>query len=337
MIGPGSATDAADDDAAYSDHVWRSPLREPLFHRGLLRLAIWLLLTAWIVGCAAPVQSSPTAPPPTALPPARPATASPPALSKDTPTPQPLTILTPAIVLEPPDRPPTSTPEPAPANLPPEEMTIFLPGPGSQVTSPFQISGRGGPSWGQRVNFRLYGESGQLLSEGLTYLLANPGRPGRFYGELGFSIPYVAEAGRLEVSVFDLRAGRTSHLVTVELILLSAGKPLIHPALEGPEKLAILEPKDGAVITGGLLTVKGAGWVNSELPLVISLVDRQGNVLGKAEVPVVAPQLGELGTFGATIAYAVGVAQYARVVVSELSPTSSDLVHVSSHEIYLRP
>src|SRR3989304_3413829 len=164
MIGPGSATDAPDDDAAYFDHVWRSPLREPLCHRGLARLAIGLLLTAWIVGCAAPVQSSPTPPPP--------------ALPKPPPPPQPLTILPPAIVLEPPDRPPTSTPEPAPANLPPEEMTIFLPGPGSQVPSPFQISGRGGPSWGQRVNFRLYGESGQLLSEGLTYLLANPGRPG---------------------------------------------------------------------------------------------------------------------------------------------------------------
>lgn len=216
-------------------------------------------------------------------------------------------------------------------------MTIYLPGPGSQVTSPFQVSGRGGPSWMGRVHLRLYGESGQLLSEGVTYLLANPGRVGRFYGEMAFIIPFVAEAGRLEVSVDDLRAGRTSHLATVDLTLLSAGHPLIHPALDGPEKIAILEPKEASVVSGGLLAVRGAGWVNSDLPLEISLVDRAGNVLGTAEVPVEAPRIGELGTFVATIAYSVGFSQFARVIVSEHSPNGSDLIHVSSHEIYLQP
>jgi hypothetical protein len=216
-------------------------------------------------------------------------------------------------------------------------MTIYLPGPGSQVTTPFRVSGRGGPSWMGRVHLRLYGESGQLLSEGVTYLLANPGRVGRFYGELAFSIPFVAEAGRLEASVDDLRTGRMSHLATVDLILLSAGEPLIHPALDGPEKIAILEPKDGAVVSGGLLAVRGAGWVDSDLPVTISLVDRAGNVLGAAEVPVDAPKVGELGTFEATIAYSVGFSQYARVFITERSPVVSELVHVSSHEIYLQP
>lgn len=296
-----------------------------------------LLVAAFLIGCAGSAQSppaaTPTKPRPTSI--ALPATSTP--FSNDTATPQPLTILTPAIVLEPPERPPTQTPEPAPANLPPEEMTIYLPGPGSQVTSPFQISGRGGPSWMGRVHLRLYGEAGQLLSEGVTYLLANPGRAGRFYGDLAFSIPYVAEAGRLELSVDDLRNGRTSHLATIDLILLSAGNPLIHPGLDGPEKLAILEPKEGAVISGGLLGVRGAGWVDSDLPVTISLVDRAGNVLGTAEVSVDAPQVGELGTFEATIAYSVGFSQYARVFVTEHSPESSDLVHISSHEVYLQP
>jgi hypothetical protein len=264
-------------------------------------------------------------------------TASPIPPSNGTATPEPLTVLTPAIVLEPPDRPPTETPEPAPVNLPPEDMTIYLPGPGSQVTSPFQVSGKGGPSWLGKVHLRLYGETGQLLSEGTTYLLANPGRAGRFYGELAFSIPYVAEAGRVEVSVDDLRAGRMSHLATVDLILLSAGDPLIHPGFDGPEKLAIIEPKEGAVASGGTLAVRGAGWVDSDLPVTISLVDRAGNILGSAEVPVDAPEVGELGTFEATIAYSVGFSQYARVFVTEHSPEISDLVHVSSHEIYLKP
>jgi len=314
-----------------------SPFGSSALHRRPLQLTAVLLLGIWLVGCGGSPQATPTAAPTTPVPVSSTSVVLPTPTSNDTSTPQPLTILTPAIVLEPPERPPTQTPEPAPANLPPEEMTLYLPGPGSQVTSPFQVSGRGGPSWMGRVHLKLYGESGQLLSEGVTYLLANPGRVGRFYGEMAFSIPFVAEAGRLEVSVDDLRAGRTSHLATVDLILLSAGDPLIHPALDGPEKVAILEPKEGAVVSGGLLAVRGAGWVNSDLPLTISLVDRGGNVLVTAEVPVVAPKIGELGLFEATIAYSIGSSQYVRVIVSEHSPEVSDLVHVSSHEIYLRP
>lgn len=302
-----------------------------------LHLTAGFLAAALLAGCGTPAGNAPTVSPTNTRPPISTSTATTPPVSNTSATPRPLTILTPAIVLEPPDRPPTQTPEPAPANLPPEEMTLYLPGPGSQVTSPFQVSGRGGPSWMGRVHLRLYGESGQLLSEGITYLLANPARVGRFYGELAFSIPYVAEAGRLEASVDDLRTGRMYHVATVDLILLSAGDPLIHPALEGPEKLAILEPKEGAVVAGGLLAIRGAGWVNSDLPLTISLVDRAGNVLGSAEVQVEAPKVGELGTFEATIAYSIGFAQYARIFVSEHSPESSDLVHVSSHEIYLQP
>jgi hypothetical protein len=305
--------------------------------RLVITLAMACLASAWLTGCSTAAPAPPTPATVTRLPATRTPTASPTPASQLSATPQPLTILTPAIVLEPPDRPPTQTPEPAPVNLPPEEMTIYLPGPGSQVTSPFEISGRGGPSWLGRVHLRLYGESGQLLSEATTYLLANPGRVGRFYGDLAFSIPYVAESGRLEVSVDDLRNGRMSHLATVDLILLSAGEPLIHPGFDGPEKIAILEPKDGAVVSGGLLSVRGAGWVDSDLPVTISLVDRAGNVLGAAEVPVDAPKVGELGTFQATIAYSVGFSQYARVFISEHSPEVSDLVHVSSHEIYLKP
>jgi hypothetical protein len=297
---------------------------------------VWLGLVG-LVGCSSPAAITPTSVPPTRRAATTTSIASATLPSDMTATPKPLTALTPAIVLEPPDRPPTPTPVPAPVNLPPEEMTIYSPGPGSQVTSPFEISGKGGPSWLGRVHLRLYGESGELLSEATTYLLANPGRVGHFYGQLGFSIPYVAEAGRLEVSVDDLRTGRMSHLATVDLILLSAGQPLVHPGFEGPEKIAIIEPKEDAVVSGGLLAVRGAGWVDSNLPVTISLVDRAGNVLGTAEVPVDAPRVGELGTFGATIAYSVGYSQYGRVFVTEHSPTGSDPVHVSSHEVYLQP
>jgi hypothetical protein len=314
-----------------------SVIRRSDLRRRTVALAEACVASALLLGCGAPAPTPPTPAPATRLPATRTSTASATPASNVTATPRPLTILTPAIVLEPPDRPPTQAPEPAPVNLPPEEMTIYLPGPGSQVTTPFRVSGRGGPSWMGRVHLRLYGESGQLLSEGVTYLLANPGRVGRFYGELAFSIPFVAEAGRLEASVDDLRTGRMSHLATVDLILLSAGEPLIHPALDGPEKIAILEPKDGAVVSGGLLAVRGAGWVDSDLPVTISLVDRAGNVLGAAEVPVDAPKVGELGTFEATIAYSVGFSQYARVFITERSPVVSELVHVSSHEIYLQP
>jgi hypothetical protein len=254
-----------------------------------------------------------------------------------TPTFSPLTAATPPIILEPAIAEPTITPTPPQVGLPLEAVAILEPGPGSQVTSPLWVEGFGGPSFGQRVHFRLFGEDGRTLSQATTYLFSYPGNPGRFVASLPFSLDLVAEEGRVEVSVDSLRDGQRSHLSTVSLILLSEGSPRVHPALHGPEKLTILSPRPNRQISGGMVTIEGAGWTESDLPLGAEVLDQQGNSVGQAEFRLTSDEPGELGTFRVDVPFEVDHTQQGRVVVYEMGKVVPGMIHLSSVDLVLAP
>ncbi|HEX9681330.1 MAG TPA: hypothetical protein VGA32_07740 [Anaerolineales bacterium] len=253
------------------------------------------------------------------------------------PTPGPLTESTPPLVLEPPVPIPSPTPALVIAGLPPEKLSILLPGPGSQVTSPFQILGRGGPSLNQRVQLRLIDSYGAEINRTTTYLFALPQNAGRFVTLLSFSIEGVAADARLEAAVQGPRSARLSHLSTVDLVLLGLGTPLIHTGSEGPEKLTIFEPHEGSRVSGGRVTVRGAGWVNADVPLQVQVIDQQGTVLASAEVALEGPGVGDVGTFEVDLAYSVPWGQFGRIAVIEPGTSIPGMVHYSSIEVYLEP
>lgn len=289
------------------------------------------------VGCNTP---TPTAPEPTDEPPTpSPIPATPTATLDVTATPEPLTAATPAIVVESTYVPYTATGVPPAVSLPMEKLRIYQPGPGSQVVSPFRVAGWGGPSYKDRVRMRLYGEDGRVLAEGTTWLhvLEGVAQAGRFYGEVPFEIHGVAEAGRLEISMYGYRYGQLSHLSTVDLTLLSVGNPQIHHALDGPEKLTIFSLREESIVEGGRVNVQGAGWVNSDLPLTVQVFDRYGEVLGSVQVYLEAPAVGQLGTFQVEVPYEITFSQWARVAVSEHSADIPGLIHFTSVEVWLKP
>ncbi len=299
-----------------------------------VRLAFAILvLTA--AACGVPRTTAPatTQPVPAGVSPSPDPTSGP---ATSTSPPGPLTDATQAIVLEPPDLPPTATKRVPPVNLPPESLTIYEPGPGSQVTSPMRIIGRGGPSYNELIRLRLYGEDGRMLDDHTTILFAYPGNAGRFASQLSFQINGVAEAGRLELASFDRRTHRVAHISTQPLVLLSAGTPLIHPALQPPEKLDIIYPSDGLRVSGGELQVRGAGWVDSDVPVEVELVDRNGETMASTQVRFDAPGVGQLGTFTINLAYNTPISQFARVMLTERDPTQAYIVHLSSVEVYLQ-
>jgi hypothetical protein len=254
-----------------------------------------------------------------------------------TATQSPLTEATLELLLQPPQASSTPSATPPPIAMPPEALTIVQPGPGSQITSPIRVVGRGGPSLGNRVHMTLYGEDGRIITRRLTYLMATEGRPGRYAAMLTFSIPGIAEAARLEISTDDMRTGRTSHLATVDLVLLSTSQPIVQVAFEGAEQLAILWPRDGSVVSGGQIAVTGAGWATGDLPLQLQVLDRHGDVVGAGEVRFNSPAPGVLGTFSTTITYQVTQSQYGRLLLAEPADSISALLHMNSIELYLRP
>lgn len=256
-----------------------------------------------------------------------------------TSTQAPLTSATPPIVIESAQLSPTATHPPPAIGLPPEQIKIFQPGPGSQITSPFQVAGWAGPSYKDRIQLRLLGEDGRVLAQDTAWLhvLPDVGNSGRFYREIPFDIPLVAEAARLEISAYDYQDGQLSHLSTLNLTLLSTGSALVHPAIVGAEKLAILSHRPETTIEGGRALVHGAGWVDSDLPLTIEVLDRFGEVLGSTQVNINAHAVGQLGTFQAEVSYQISFSQWGRIAVIEHSPDIPGVIHFSSVKVWLKP
>lgn len=256
-----------------------------------------------------------------------------------TSTPAPLTAATPPVIIESLQGSPTTTHSPPAVGLPPEQIIILQPGPGSQVTSPLQVAGWAGPSYKDRVQLRLLGEDGRVMAQDFAYLhvLSGAGNSGRFYREFPFNIKLVAEAARLEIRAQGYQDGQLSHLTTLDVVLLSTGSQLIHPAIPGAEKLAIFTPRAEVIVEGGQVFVQGAGWVDSDLPLTIEVLDRRGEILGSTQVHLNSQAIGQLGTFQADISYQVSFSQWGRIAVSEHSPDIPGLIHFSSVEVWLKP
>lgn len=258
------------------------------------------------------------------------------ALNQPTDTPEPFSETTSAIVIESLQDLETPTPLPPGVNMPLEQLVIYEPGPGSQVTSGFRINGWGGPSFDDRVLIRLLGEDGTVLSRGWRYLYVLSGNPGRFNGTIYFNIDHVAEEARLEVSTQSWRDRQTTHISTVNLTLLSTGSALVHPARRGTEKLAIFNPRDGKVVSGGVALVQGAGWVDSNTPLSVDIIDYRGESLGSAQVELDAPAVGQLGTFSVEVPYQIDFQQWVHITVSEPSTGSiPGIIHLTSVEVWL--
>jgi hypothetical protein len=243
---------------------------------------------------------------------------------------------TPALVLEPPEFILTPTPTRISLPLPQERLVLQAPGPGSSVISPVRVAGWGGPAAQGKIFVRLIGEQGQVLARTTTYLLAIEGVAGSFVVTVPFSIEGVAEAGLIEVS-FNTPSNRLEHLSTRPVVFLSVGPPRVYTNLTTTEKIAIFSPREDRRVSGGMATVSGGALLDEDLPLLVQVLDRAGEVVGSTEVVVQAPALGELGTFEALVAYTVPYAQYGRIAVTEHGLYPPAVRHYTSVRVYLEP
>jgi hypothetical protein len=298
-----------------------------------MRLAALSLFFA-LAACQAGPGSTPT-PSNSRLDPSPTASTEP--LLSVTDTPAPISQSSPAVVIEPPLPIPTGTLPPASVGVPQEELAIFLPGPGSQVISPIQIQGYGGPSRDNRVELRLYGEDGRLISRGYTFLYSYPGRPGLYYGQVPFESSSLAELAWLQVRSYGDRFGLLKHMTTMPVTLLTSGNPRIERNLHGPEKITIYQPVEETNVRGPKLQVKGAAWLDEDLPLGVEVLDLRGNVIASAEVAVDAPAVGALGTFELEIELALNRSQWLRLGVYERGSGPVDVIHYASVQFWYIP
>ena len=102
-------------------------------------------------------------------------------------------------------------------------------------------------------------------------------------------------------------------------------------------KLAIFTPREEVIVEGGRALVSGAGWVDLDVPLTVEILDRSGNRLGGAQVPLDAPAVGQLGTFSVEVDYQTPYPQWARITVAEVHPDLPGVFHYTSVLVWLRP
>lgn len=252
-------------------------------------------------------------------------------------TPAPIRKATAAVVIEPPVTVPTATPLPPSVGVPQEELAIFLPGPGSQALSPIQVQGYGGPSQNNRVELRLIGEDGRLVSRGYTFLYSYPGRPGLYYGQVPFETSSLAELAWLQVRSYGDRYGLLKHLTTMPVTLLTSGSARIERNLHGPEKITIFTPVDETNVRGPTLRITGAAWLDADRPLGVEVLDLRGNLLASSEVDLQAPSTGALGTFELEMELSLTRSQWVRVGVFERGNGAVDLIHYTSVQVWFIP
>lgn len=289
-----------------------------------------LVLLAGLLGaCGAPpllADSTPSVVPPTL------------ALTETlaaSPTPPPYTDATPPIVLDVPLPSPTPIPATPSIGLPAERLSIYEPGPGSQALSPLRVTGFGGPSFQGRVRLRLIGEQGDILADRTTFLQAMPNLAGRIYTDLTFSFPWVAQTVRLEVMTFSTRDGQMDHLTTRTVVLLTTGTALVYPGIGGAEKITIFSPRANGYVRGSPVTVRGGGWLDTPGPLVVEVLDRNGNVVGSATAALSTSNPGEVGSFEVQVPYTLENSQYGRIAVYEQAISPPGILHYSSVDVYL--
>jgi hypothetical protein len=119
------------------------------------------------------------------------------------------------------------------------------------------------------------------------------------------------------------------------LVLLSAGTEHVFPALHGAEKLTVFFPRPNQLLSDSV-TIDGAGWTESDLPLVAEVLDRQGISLGRSEFRMTSEQPGELGTFRVEVAFQADRYQPGKVVIYELGEKIPGLVHLTAIDVMLQ-
>ncbi|HZU86737.1 MAG TPA: hypothetical protein VFF78_04610, partial [Anaerolineaceae bacterium] len=169
------------------------------------------------------------------------------------------------------------------------------------------------------VHIELIGEDSRVIN---TLLLEYPRYVGReiiIDPQISFDIPGVAETARLLIFVTD-SAQRTIALTSVDVILLSIGEKMIYPPKDLREAYLIREPHEGDIIQGGTLFVSGLIRPVNQNPVIIELIDEQGNILASNQLQIPEPT-GDIShnPFEVEMQYTVSTPTSARLTIRQES------------------
>jgi len=236
------------------------------------------------------------------------------------------------------------TPEPLtlPDPLPQAEIQIINPGRLSRVISPFKLHvylalPKSEQEENSSIMISLYGDNGRILEREIILSEDDESGNSHLVTDFNFDIPGEAETARLEVSAVDTY-NRISSLDSTDVILLSDGIPEIKSIVDLYASLIIQQPIPSTLIQGDVLIVQGVTRFAPNDELLVELIDRDGNQVGSALVPVADDDLGNgFRPFSGEIPYQVSSSSWVRVQVIARDGKFSGIQNLISVEVLISP
>jgi hypothetical protein len=236
------------------------------------------------------------------------------------------------------------TPEPLtlPDPLPQAEIQIINPGRLSRVISPFKLHvylalPKSEQEENSSLMISLYGDNGRILEREVIPSEDDESGNSHLVTDFSFDVPGEAETARLEVSAVD-PYNRISSLDSTDVILLSDGTQEIKSILDLYASLIIQQPIPSTLIQGDVLIVQGMTRFAPNDELLVELINRDGNQVGSALVPVADDDLGNgFRPFSGEIPYQVGSSSWIRVQVIARDGKFSGIQHLISVEVLVSP
>ena len=141
----------------------------------------------------------------------------------------------------------------------------------------------------------------------------------------------------MEVSAVD-PYNRVSSLDSTDVILLSDGTPEIKSILDLYASLIIQQPIPSTLIQGDVLIVQGVTRFALDDQLLVELINRDGNQVGSAVLPVEEEELGNgYRPFSGEIPFTVSSSSWIRVQVIARDGKFSGIQHLISVEVLVSP
>ena len=153
--------------------------------------------------------------------------------------------------------------------------------------------------------------------------------------ELPFETNAAAELGRLQISTQD-DYGNVQAVKSVHLMLLSVGSSIVTNPEYLRESVALVEPPLLHYITGGKVIVQGKMQVFNDLPVVLELVDREGQIAGSRIISVGLPD-GSYYEINTDIPYQVTQYTPVRLVIRQSDSRIQGPYYLYSQELFISP
>ena len=192
------------------------------------------------------------------------------------------------------------------------EIAILRPGQYSRLTSPIRLIASFSNEADTDCYITLYGEDGRILAERKFEILPyDDPVNGNVIIDLEFTIEGMNEVGRLELKTYD-PFGRLRALNSVNLILLASGPDDRNYAPEDGERILQQLPfphqteiEGGTLFLSGLVRLTPTVSSGEPDPLVIHLINENGEIVAQGRAPVVLTSGGLIGQYVAEIPYQV--------------------------------